>query len=267
MISNLAYIDSSAVLGKDVCVEPFAYIQGDVVIGDGCWIGPHANIMSGVRMGSGCKVHSGAVIGGVPQDLKFNGEYTTCEIGNNNTFRECCTVNRGTAAKGKTVIGNNNLIMAYAHIAHDCVIGNNCVVVNNVSLAGEVTLGDWVIFGGHSGAHQFSRIGDHAMIAANTYVNKDVPPFVKAARNPITYVGANFLGLRRRGFTPEQINEIQDIFRVLFQDGHSYSTACELVVSQFPQSQIRDEVVDFIRASKRGILKPYNAAVLAAEEE
>ncbi|MDY3978976.1 MAG: acyl-ACP--UDP-N-acetylglucosamine O-acyltransferase [Tidjanibacter sp.] len=257
MISTLSYIDPDAKIGNNVTVEPFAYIEKDVVIGDDCWIGPHASIMAGTRMGKGCKVHSGAVIGGVPQDLKFKGEYSTAEIGDYNTFRECCTVNRGTASKGKTVIGNNNLIMAYAHIAHDCVIGNNCVIVNNVSIAGEVVMGNFVVFGGHSGAHQFSHIGDHAMIAANTYVNKDVPPFVKAARTPITFVGANFLGLRRRGFSPEQINEIQDIFRVLFQDGHPYTTACEMVMAQFPQSDIRDEVVDFIRASKRGILKPY----------
>lgn len=262
----MAHIEPGAQLGENVTVEPFAYIGSDTVIGDNCWIGPNAVIWNGVRMGNNCKVHPGAVIGGVPQDLKFKGEYTTLEIGDNNTFRESCTINRGTAAKGKTVIGNNNLIMAYAHIAHDCVIGNNCVIVNNVSLAGEVVIGDWVIFGGHSGAHQFSRIGDHAMIAANTYVNKDVPPFVKAARTPITYVGANFLGLRRRGFTPVQINEIQDIFRVLFQDGHSYSAACELVLAQFPQSEIRDEVVDFIRSSRRGILKPYNSAIAIEEE-
>ena len=266
MISKLAYVAPGAKLGENVVVEPFAFIEDDVVIGDGSWIGPHASVMSGTRMGKNCKVHSGAVIGGVPQDLKFHGEYTTCEIGDNNTFRECCTVNRGTDAKGKTVVGNNNLVMAYAHIAHDCVIGNNCVIVNNVSLAGEVELGNWVVFGGHSGAHQFSRIGDHAMIAANTFVNKDVPPYVKAAHTPITYVGANFLGLRRRGFTPEQIGQIQDIFRVLFQDGHNYSTAGDIVMAQFPESEIRDQVVNFIRSSKRGILKPYNKVAAAAEE-
>lgn len=266
MISNMAYIAPTAKLGENVTVEPFAYIDDDVVIGEGCWIGPHASVMAGTRMGKNCKVHSGAVIGGVPQDLKFHGEYTTCEIGDNNTFRECCTINRGTESKGKTVLGNNNLIMAYAHVGHDCVIGSNCVIVNNVSLAGEVVVGNFVVFGGHSGAHQFSHIGDHAMIAANTYVNKDVPPYVKAAHSPITYVGANFLGLRRRGFSNEDIKQIQDIFRVLFQDGHNYTTACNLVMEQFPESEIRNQVVEFIRNSKRGVLKPYNRSVASAEE-
>ena len=249
MISNMAYIHPDAKLGENVTVEPFAYIDSDVVIGDGSWIGPHASVMAGTRMGKNCKVHSGAVIGGIPQDLKFHGEYTTCEIGDNNTFRECCTINRGTESKGKTVLGNNNLIMAYAHVGHDCVIGSNCVIVNNVSLAGEVVVGNFVVFGGHSGAHQFSHIGDHAMIAAN-----------------ITYVGANFLGLRRRGFSNEDIKQIQDIFRVLFQDGHTYSAACDLVMAQFPESEIRNQVVEFIRTSKRGILKPYNRAAVAADE-
>ncbi|MBP3331317.1 MAG: acyl-ACP--UDP-N-acetylglucosamine O-acyltransferase [Tidjanibacter sp.] len=266
MISNLAFVHPDAKLGNNVTVEPFAYVAGDVVLGDDCWIGPGAVIMDGARMGKGCKVHTGAVISGVPQDLKFKGEYTTTEIGDYNTFRESCTVNRGTASKGKTVIGDHNLVMAYAHIAHDCVIGSHCVIVNSVSLAGEVEVGDWVVFGGHSGAHQFCRIGEHAMIGANTYVNKDVPPYVKAAHTPITYVGANFLGLRRRGFEQPQISQIQDMFRVLFQDGHTYSQACDLVMSQFPQSRERDLVVNFIRESKRGILKPYNRNIVADTE-
>lgn len=266
MISELAYIHPDAKLGANVTVEPFAYIASDVVIGDDCWIGTHAVIREGTRMGKNCKVHSGSVLGGVPQDLKFKGEYTTLEMGDNNTVRECVTINRGTAAKGKTVIGNNNLIMACAHIAHDCVVGNNCVIVNAVLLAGEVELGDWAIIGGGAAVHQFCRIGAHAMISGGSLVGKDVPPFVKAARYPITYVGANFIGLRRRGFTTEQINEIQAIFRVLFQDGHNYGKACEIVMAQFPQSEERDMVIDFIRESKRGILKPYNAQIAAEEE-
>ena len=178
-------------------MEPFAYIAGDVVIGDGSWIGPNAVVLDGARMGKGCKIHSGAVIAGVPQDLKFKGEYTTVDMGAYYTVRESATVNRGTAAKGKTVIGSN------------------------VLLAGEVEVGDWAIVGGASAVHQFVRIGRHAMISGGSLVAKDVPPFVKAARFPITFVGANFIGLRRRGFTAEQIGEIQDIFRVLFQDGHN----------------------------------------------
>lgn len=266
MISNLAYIHPDARLGKDVVVEPFAYIAGDVVIGDGSWIGPHAVILDGARMGKGCKIHAGAVIAGVPQDLKFKGEYTTVEMGDYNTVRESATVNRGTAAKGKTVIGNNNLIMACAHVAHDCVVGSNCVIVNNVLLAGEVEVGDWAIIGGASAVHQFCRIGRHAMISGGSLVSKDIPPFVKAARFPITFVGANFIGLRRRGFSTEKITEIQNIFRILFQSGYGYGRACDIVMEQFPQTPERDEIVGFIRSSKRGILKPYNSAFTDVEE-
>lgn len=266
MTSNLAYVHPDAKLGNNVIVEPFAYIAGDVVIGDDCWIGPNAVIKNGTRMGKGCKVHSGAVIAGEPQDLKFKGEYSTVEMGDYNTVRENATINRGTAAKGKTVIGNNNLIMACAHIAHDCNVGSNCVIVNNVLLAGEVEVGDWAIIGGGSAIHQFTRIGAHAMISGGSLVGKDVPPYVKAARYPITFVGANFIGLRRRGFTSEQIRQIQDIFRILFQDGNSYGKACDLVMAQFPQSLERDEIIEFIRSSKRGILKPYNSQIAAEEE-
>lgn len=266
MISNLAYIHPDARLGKDVVVEPFAYIAGDVVIGDDSWIGPHAVILDGARMGKGCKIHAGAVIAGVPQDLKFKGEYTTVEMGDYNTVRESATVNRGTAAKGKTVIGNNNLIMACAHVAHDCVVGSNCVIVNNVLLAGEVEVGDWAIIGGASAVHQFCRIGRHAMISGGSLVSKDIPPFVKAARFPITFVGANFIGLRRRGFSTEKITEIQNIFRILFQSGYGYGRACDIVMEQFPQTPERDEIVGFIRSSKRGILKPYNSAFTDVEE-
>ena len=266
MVSNLAYVHADAKLGKNVTIEPFAYIAEDVVIGDNSWIGPNAVILSGTRMGKDCKIHSGAVIGGAPQDLKFKGEYTTLEMGDNNTVREGATINRGTAAKGKTVIGSNNLIMACAHVAHDCVIGSNCVIVNNVLLAGEVEVGDWAIIGGGSAVHQFTRIGAHVMISGGSLVGKDIPPYVKAARFPITFVGANFIGLRRRGFDAEQVRQIQDIFRVLFQDGHNYSRACDLVMAQFPQTKERDEIIEFIRSSKRGILKPYNPQIAAEEE-
>ena len=266
MISKLAYVHPDAKLGQNVTVEPFAYIAGDVIIGDDSWIGPHAVINDGTRMGKNCRIHPGAVIAGTPQDLKFKGEYSTVEMGDNNTVRESATINRGTAAKGKTVIGNNNLIMACAHIAHDCTVGNYCVLVNNVLLAGEVEVGDWVIIGGASAIHQFTRIGDHAMISGGSLVGKDVPPYVKAARYPVTFVGANFIGLRRRGFTSEQIGQIQDMFRIIFQDGHNYGRACDIVMAQFPQSLERDMIVEFIRNSKRGILKPYNAQIAAEDE-
>lgn len=260
MISNLAYVHPDAKLGKDVTVEPFAYIAGDVVVGDGCWIGPNAVLWDGTRLGKNCKIHPGAVIAGVPQDLKFKGEYSTVEIGDNNNIRECVTISRGTVAKGKTVIGNNNLIMACAHIAHDCVIGDNCVIVNAVLIAGEVEIGDWAIIGGGSAVHQFSKIGAHAMIGGGSLVSKDVPPFVKAAHTPLSFVGANYIGLRRRGFDSDRIGQIQDMFRLIFQSGYGYGKALEMIGEQIPQSEERDMVVSFIRDSKRGILKPYNAA-------
>lgn len=258
MISNLAHIAPGAKLGKDVTVEPFAYIAGDVVIGDGCWIGPGAVIMDGARLGKNCKIHTAAVIAGVPQDLKFRGEYSTVEMGDNNTVRESATINRGTAARGKTVVGDNNLIMACAHIGHDCIIGSNCVIVNAVLLAGEVEIGDWAIIGGNSAVHQFTRIGPHAMISGGSLVGKDVPPYVKAGHLPISFVGANFVGLRRRGFTNEEVAQIQDMFRIIFQSGYGYSKACDIVEKEIPAGNCRDEVLEFIRGSKRGILKPFN---------
>ncbi len=259
MISNLAYVSPDAKLGENVTVEPFAFIDADVVIGDNCYIASNAVIRSGTRMGKNCKIHSGAVIAGEPQDLKFKGEYSTVEIGDNNTIRECVTISRGTAAKGKTVIGSNNMIMACAHIAHDCEVGSNCVIVNAVLLAGEVEVGDWAIIGGSSAVHQFCRIGEHAMVAGGTLLSKDVPPYVKAGHTPPSFVGANFIGLRRRGFNSEKIAEIQDIFRIIFQSGFSYSKACNIVMEEVAQSPERDLIVNFIKESKRGIIKPFNS--------
>ncbi len=261
MISTQAYIHPNARLGKNVTVEAFAYIAGDTVIGDECWIGPHAVVLEGTRMGKGCKIHPGAVIAGVPQDLKFQGEYSTVEMGDYNVVREGATINRGTAAKGTTKVGSYNMIMSCAHIAHDCVIGSNCVIVNSVLLAGEVEVGDWAILGGHSAVHQFVRIGVHAMVSGGSLVGKDVPPYVKAARSPLSFVGANFIGLRRRNFSDEKIAEIQEIFRVLFQSGYGYGRACEIIEDTVPRSPERDEIIKFVRSSKRGILKPYNAAL------
>lgn len=258
MISRLAYVAEGAKLGENVTVEPFAYIASDVEIGDGSWIGPGAVILDGARLGKNCKVHSSATVAGIPQDLKFRGEYTTVVIGDNTTIRECATVNRGTAAKGVTAVGANTLIMAYAHVGHDCTVGSNCVIVNGVSLAGEVEVGDWAVLGGHSAVHQFCRIGDHVMLSGGSLVSKDIPPFVKAAHTPLSFVGTNFIGLRRRGFTPEKVIEIQDMFRILFQSGYAYSRACEIVENQMEPTPERDMVLDFIRTSKRGILKPFN---------
>lgn len=258
MIHNLAYVHPDAKIGQNVSVEPFAYIAGDVVIGDNAIIHSHAVVLDGVRLGDGCRVHSGAVVGGIPQDLKFRGEYTTVEIGKNTTIRECATINRGSAAKNKTVVGNNCLIMAYAHVAHDCIVGNNVILVNNVSLAGEVEVGDWAILGGHSAVHQFVRVGEHSMISGGSLVGKDIPPYVKAGHQPLSFVGANFIGLRRRNFSTEQISQIQDIFRYLFQSGFNYSSACDKIEIELPKTVERDLIVNFVRSSQRGIIKPFN---------
>ena len=253
----LAHIHPNAQLAKGVVVEPFATIGDDVIIGEGTNIGPHATILPGTRIGKNCKIFPGAVVGGEPQDLKFKGEYSTVEIGNNTTIRECVTINRGTSAKGKTVIGSNCLIMAYVHVAHDCVVGNNVILVNSTSLAGEVIVDDFAIIGGHTGIHQFCHIGKHVMLSGGSLVRKDVPPYIKAGREPLSYAGVNSIGLRRREFTNEMITQIQDIYRIIYQKGYNNSQALEVVETEMPASRERDEILLFIRDSKRGIIKGY----------
>lgn len=265
MVSNLAYVDSTAQVGKDVTIEPFAYVAADTVIGDGCYIATGAVIREGARLGKNCKIHTGAVIAGIPQDLKFKGEYTTVEIGDNTMVRECATINRGTAAKGKTVIGSDCLIMAYAHVGHDCIVGNRCILANQVSLAGEVEVDDWAILGGHTAVHQFTRIGKHVMVSGGTLVSKDIPPYTTAAFNPVAYAGMNSIGLRRRGFTNEQIDNIHEMMKVLFQQGNAYSKGVEIVESTFEKSPERDEMLDFIKGSQRGLFKQYNPNRKSAE--
>ncbi|MDP4209496.1 MAG: acyl-ACP--UDP-N-acetylglucosamine O-acyltransferase [Bacteroidota bacterium] len=261
MISNLAYVHPEAKIGENVTIEPFATVYKDVVIGDGSWIGPHAVIMDGTRMGKNCKVFPGAVISGIPQDLKFVGEDSTTEIGDNTTIRECATVNRGTAAKGKTAIGNNCLIMAYVHVAHDCILGNNVIIANSVNLAGEVEVGDWVVFGGNSAVRQFVKIGAHAMITGGSLVRKDVPPFVLAAREPLSYAGINSVGLRRRGFTNEAIYAIQDMYRHIYQSDMNHNQAVNFIEANMTQTSERDMVINFIRSAKRGIMRGFTSVV------
>ena len=259
MISNQAYIHPDAKLGKNVTVEPFAYIAGDVVIGDDCWIGPGAVIHDGARIGKGCKIHTAASIACTPQDLKFVGEKTTAEIGDYNEIREYVTISRGTASTGTTRIGSKNLLMAYVHIGHDCIIGSNCVIANRVSLAGEVEVGDWAVIGGHVAVHQWTRIGEHTMIQGGALVGKDIPPFITVSNNdPVRFACVNRVGLSRRGFTPETISQIHDACRILFQSGLNYLNGCEEVEKQIPQSPERDRLIRFIRESQRGIIKPYS---------
>ncbi len=259
MIHPLAYVHPEARLAQHVTVEPFAYIAADVTVGEGTWIGPHAILDNGARIGRECKIFGGAVIAGVPQDLKYRGEETTAEVGDRTMVREYATVNRGTAARGKTVVGSDVLVMSYAHVGHDCVVGDRCILANNVSLAGEVELDDWAILGGHVAVHQFTRIGKHVMISGGTMVSMDVPPYILVGHSPATYGGINSVGLKRRGFTTEQVGLIQDMCRILFQSGYAYSKGVELVKAQIPDSPEKAEMLDFIAASTRGLVKPYQS--------
>lgn len=250
-------LNPDAKIGKDVTICNFTTIYEDVVIGDGCWIGPNVTIFPGARIGKNCKIFPGTTIAAIPQDLKFNGEYTTVEIGDNNVIRECCTINRGTSASGKTVIGNDNLIMAYSHVAHDCVIGDHCVLANNATLAGHIILGDWVVLGGKTAILQFVHVGSHVITMGGSLVDKDIPPYVKAARYPIQYCGVNSLGLRRRGFTQAAINNIQDIYRILFQRGLNVTNAVEIIKEQYGNTDEGKQVLSFIGSANTGILKGY----------
>jgi UDP-N-acetylglucosamine acyltransferase len=255
MISNLAFIHPDAKIGKDVTIEPFAYISGNVVIGDGTWIGPNATIMDGARIGTGCKIFPSAVVSGIPQDLKFRGEDSTAEIGDNTTVREGVTVNRGTASVGKTVLGKSCLLMAYSHIGHDCAVGNNCIIGNSTGLAGEVKVDDWAIISAGTLVHQFARIGAHVIIGGGSKVRTDVPPFIKADRDPLSYLGLNSVGLTRRGFERERIDEIHNIYRVIYQNGMNISQALDKVENEFKPSIDRDYILEFIRKSERGIIR------------
>jgi len=255
MISKLAFVHPDAVIGENVVIEPFAYIAGNVVIGDGTWIGPNSVIMDGARIGKECKIFPSAVVSGIPQDLKFIGEETTAEIGNRTTIREGVTVNRGTAAAGKTVIGDNCLLMAYCHIGHDCNIGNNCIIGNTTGLAGEVVVHDWAILSGGTLVHQFTHIGAHVIIGGGAKVRIDVPPFIKADRDPLSYLGLNTVGLTRRGFVKERIDEIHNIYRAIYQAGMNTSKGLEYVEKEFRASADRDYILDFIRKSERGIIR------------
>jgi UDP-N-acetylglucosamine acyltransferase len=255
MISPLAHIHPNAKLGNDVIVEPFAVIHEEVTIGDGTHIMSHAVIMNGAVIGKNVSVYPGAVIGAIPQDLKFVGEKTIAQVGDNTTVRECVTINRGTVEKYKTVVGSNCLLMAYSHVAHDCILGNNVILGNSVQLAGHVIIDDYAILSGMAGAHQFAHIGAHAYIAGHTVIRKDVPPFIKAAREPLSYMGVNIVGLQRRGFSKEAISDISKIYHTLFVEKHTTSAAIELIDSKFQGSAEKQLILDFVRSSKAGIIR------------
>lgn len=237
MISPLAYVSPKAQIGKNVTIDAFAYIDDNVILGDNCHVFPHA------------------VIGCVPQDLKFRGEETWTVIGDNCVLREFVTVHRGTASKGKTVIGSNNLIMAYCHVAHDCILHDNIIMSNATQLAGEVEVDDFAIIGGGTLVHQFTHIASHVMIQGGSKINKDIPPYAIIARDPIAFCGINSVGLNRRGFTPEQIHTIQEVYRLLYQNGMNITQALDYIEATMPASKERDTIVLFVRNSARGIVR------------
>lgn len=254
-ISQKAEIHPDANIGKNVIIESFAKLEKGVVIGDGSWIGCNAIIYEGAKLGKNCKVFPGAVISAIPQDLKFKGEKSFVEIGDNTVIRESVTINRGTAAKSVTKIGNNCLLMAYVHLAHDCILGDYCILSNGVQIAGEVEMDDWVIVGGMSTIHQFCRIGKHVMISGMSGVLSDIPPYLKAAGIPVVYQGINYVGLKRREFTKEMIDDIHNIYRIIYQEKYNTSQAMKYIEKNLSQSQIKDEILTFIKSSKRGIIK------------
>ena len=258
MNQPLAYVNPQAKVAPNVVIEPFVTIDKNVVIEEGTWIGSNVTIMEGARIGKNCRIFPGAVISAIPQDLKFAGEDTIVKIGNNTTIREFVTVNRGTRASYETVIGDNSLLMAYVHIAHDCVIGNNVILANAANLAGHITIDDFAIVGGMVAVHQFVHIGAHTMISGGSLVRKDVPPYTKAAREPLSYVGVNSIGLRRRGFTAEQIANMQDIYRYIYLKGMNVTQAVNIIEAELPATPERDEILSFISNSSRGIMKGYS---------
>lgn len=255
MIHPLAYVDPKATVDPTAEIDAFAVVMGDAVIGAHCHLHPHAVVYDHVTMGESCEVFPGAVIGAIPQDLKFNGEETRTEIGSHCVFRECSTVHRGTASKGKTIVGNYNLVMAYCHVAHDCVLGNHIIMSNAVQLAGEVVVGDYAVLGGGSLVHQFTRIGSHVMLQGGSRVNKDLPPYVTVGREPITYAGVNAVGLRRRGFTQEDVETVNAIYRTVYQEHLTLHEAVEKIEQTFAESSVRNEVLEFLKHADRGIVR------------
>ena len=257
MNQPLAYVHPSAKIAKNVVIEPFTTIHGNVTIGEGTWIGSNVTIMEGARIGKNCNIFPGAVISAIPQDKKFDDEDTTTIIGDGTTIRECVTINRGTTDKMRTEIGTNCWIMVYCHIAHDCIVGHNCIFSNNSTLAGHINVGDYVVLAGMSAVQQFCTIGSHAFVTGGSLVRKDVPPYVKAGREPLSYVGINSIGLRRRGFSTEKIREIQNIYRILYQKNYNNSQAVAIIEAEMEATSERDEILEFVKSSQRGVMKGY----------
>lgn len=258
MNQTLSNIHPEAKIGKNVTIDAFTTICKDVEIGEGTWIGPNVTIFDGARIGKNCKIFPGAVISGVPQDLKFDGEETTAEIGDNTTIREYVTISRGTKDKWKTIVGSNCLLMAYVHIAHDVKVGDNCILGNAAQFAGHAVIGDWAIISGGSLIHQFSHLGSHVMIGGGSKIRKDVPPYIMAGREPLSYSGVNSVGLKRRGYSNEMINAIQDTYRAIYMSGLPITKGVDKAEEEIPQSEERDTIISFFRNSERGVIKGYS---------
>lgn len=259
MIQPFSYVHPEAKISSQVIIDPFVTIGKNVEIGEGTWIASNVTIMEGARIGKNCRIFPGSVISAIPQDLKFEGEESLVYIGDDTTIRECVTINRGTKVLGKTVIGKNCLIMAGVHVAHDCQVGESVILVNNTALAGHVIVGDFAILSGNTLVHQFVSIGEHVMLSGAALVRKDIPPYVKVAREPLSYAGINSIGMRRRGFESTKISELQNIYRVIFQKGHNTTKALQIIETEFDPTKERDEILSFIRKSGRGIIKGYSS--------
>jgi len=259
-MNQLSNVHPNAKIGQNCQIDAFVTIQEDVQMGDDCWVGPGAVIMNGTRIGNNCKIFPGAIIGAIPQDLKFEGENSIIKIGNNVTIREYCTLNRGTKANNTTTISDNCLLMAYVHVAHDCMIQENVILANNVNLAGHIEIGKYSILGGLTAVHQFVKIGAHSMVGGGSLVRKDVPPYIKAAREPLSYVGVNSIGLRRRGYSNKDIHHIQDIYRILFVKTTNNSKAAEIIEATIKATPYREEILNFISSADRGIMKGFRQA-------
>lgn len=255
MISPLAHIEDASGIGPNVSIHPFAHIHADVQIGEGTIIHSNVSIYPGSRIGKNCEIFPGAVIGIVPQDLKFNGEETTVEIGDGTKIREHVTIHRGTADKMCTKVGANCLLMTYVHVAHDCQIGNNVILASYVGLSGHVTIDDYAIIEGKAAAQQFVHIGAHTFIGGASLIRKDIPPFIKAAREPMTFAGVNSVGLRRRGMSEEDIRLIEDVYRIIYVQNNNISKGIEAVKETIPGCKMRDMVLDFIQKSDKGVIR------------
>ena len=253
VVHETAVIDASAVIADDVSIGPYTVIGPNVRIGAGVEIGPHAHIVRDTIIGDGCTIHHGAALGGDPQDLKYAGEHAELVIGSNTVIREFVTLNRGTSAHGKTEIGSNCLLMAYAHVAHDCVLGDHVIIANSVNMGGHVLIEDHVIVGGLTAIHQFVRIGKHAFVGGSAAVMKDVPPYVKAAGNPLKLYGLNSLGLQRRGFSEETRMMLKRAYRMVFSSSMNVGQALEAARRELEMTADVEHFLGFIEASQRGV--------------